>query len=116
MEVSGVNNPARGGGSHVCMRVCASVLSGSSFLSPDDQCTKCHLQQEREKRSALIEMRILSLALLSLYSVGASFYEELLLRPLEDSKVLAHFQFDMETGKGPHFTLFPKSLGQILER
>jgi phosphatidylinositol glycan class T len=61
-------------------------------------------------------MRVLSLALLSLFSAGASFYEELLLRPLEDSKVLAHFQFDMEASAGPHFTLFPKSLGQILER
>lgn len=45
------------------------------------------------------------------------FRENLLLRPLEDGKVLAHFQFDMASiSTDQHFTLFPKSMGQILSR
>ena len=45
-----------------------------------------------------------------------SFSEELLLRPLPDGKILAHFHF---THKLPprvqrHFTLFPKAIAQLV--
>lgn len=49
-----------------------------------------------------------------------SFEETLLLRPLEDGNLLAHYQFDSSDSKdashADHFVAFPKSLGQILNK
>lgn len=61
---------------------------------------------------------MLFLAFLLCSTVSSNFFREtLLLRPLEDGKVLAHFQFDMASkNTDQHFTLFPKSMGQILAR
>ncbi len=56
------------------------------------------------------------------------FQEQLLLRPLADGKVLAHFHFQIDSlhatdsaaaGHPPsasHFHLFPKPIGQIIDR
>ena len=64
----------------------------------------------------MLWLAVAALCSVCAHGSGERFSEELLLRPLEDSKVLAHFQFDMEASEGHHFTLFPKSLGQILQR
>jgi hypothetical protein len=67
----------------------------------------------------------------SYVSPESAFHEQLLLRPLEDGKVLAHFHFQIDSlhssaataathGSGPHsaghFHLFPKPIGQIIDR
>lgn len=51
-----------------------------------------------------------------------SFYEEMLIRPLPDGKVMTHFQFttrwdvDKSTSAFNHFNLFPKSLGNVIRK
>lgn len=57
-----------------------------------------------------------------LWQIGSAapsedFREELLLRPLPDGKVLAHFQFVSSIGKEPrhHQRLFPKAIFQIVD-
>ncbi|KAH8552155.1 GPI transamidase component PIG-T [Umbelopsis sp. PMI_123] len=53
-----------------------------------------------------------------------SFQEDLLISPLNDGKLLAHFQFtalvdagalDEKKGRYAHYGLFPKSIGQIID-
>ncbi|KAI8577591.1 hypothetical protein K450DRAFT_251553 [Umbelopsis ramanniana AG] len=53
-----------------------------------------------------------------------SFQEDLLISPLKDGKLLAHFQFttlvdagglDEKDGRYAHYGLFPKSIGQIID-
>ena len=48
--------------------------------------------------------------------VGESFSEELLLRPLPDGKILAHFHFTHKLlpRVQRHFTLFPKAIAQLV--
>jgi len=52
-----------------------------------------------------------------------SFYEELLIRPLPDGKLMTHFQFTTrwdvnksQSSSFNHFNLFPKSLGNVIRK
>ncbi|XP_050363730.1 uncharacterized protein LOC126782516 [Argentina anserina] len=53
-------------------------------------------------------------------SAGEDFSEELLLRPLPDRKVLAHFHFQsrapQSTSNGRHHHLFPKAISQLVHK
>jgi len=52
-----------------------------------------------------------------LHICGADFTEDLLLSPLPDGRILAHFHFDNNGGlDSSNYELFPKSLGSILHK
>ncbi|ORX64404.1 Gpi16 subunit, GPI transamidase component, partial [Basidiobolus meristosporus CBS 931.73] len=77
----------------------------------------------------LLTPRLVLVAVALLQSVSASsqtwdsFTEKLLLKPLQDGKLLSNFQFttklgldSLENNQIYHYNLFPRSIGQIIQR
>lgn len=71
------------------------------------------------KMQSLLSLLLSIAALITIVSASTDYHEQLLLRPLPPSSLLASFDFQSNTSstefEQQNFRLFPRSLGQILQ-